>query len=155
MSIASTDELTFHLQAITVEMTYAMVALILDPLRISCIPAKSLYPQDVFVGLVVDVQFLVIRPKLLIVVCQCRRCACTMRSNGSQAVSRNDRGRSGGGCCGTGLNARSDVAKLPKRVELEQEMGGGSGGFGEDRVEGTNIPNNVVEWDGEVPECCK
>jgi len=35
-------------------MTYAMVALILDPLRISCIPAKLLYPQDVFVGLVVD-----------------------------------------------------------------------------------------------------
>ena len=81
-----------------------------------------------------------------------------MRSNRSQAVSRDNQGRGGGGrCCGTSRNARPDVAKLPKRVELEEEMGARSGGFGENKVEAVNIPNNVdvVEWDVEVPDCCK
>lgn len=78
-----------------------------------------------------------------------------MRSNGSQAVSRNNPRSSGGGCCGPSRNAKLDVAKAPKRVELEEEIGVRSGGFRENKVEAVNIPNNVVEWDVEVPDCCK
>jgi hypothetical protein len=80
-----------------------------------------------------------------------------MRSNGSQVVGRDNPGRGGGRCCGPSRNARPDIAKLPKRGELEEKMGARSGAFGENKLEAMNIPTNVdvVEWDVEVPDCCK
>src|SRR5579859_7918821 len=107
-----------RLQTIIVGTTYAMGALIPVLLRINFIRAKLSFPQDVIVALAADVLFLSIRTKLLIVDCQCRRCACSnpRRNNRSHAVSREDSESRRGGCCGSGGGDDSDIAKVPQRV---------------------------------------
>lgn len=91
--------------------------------------------------------------KLIIVVCQCRRCACSTprRNNRLQAASRKDSEIRGSGCCGSGGSDSSDVEKVPQRVDVRGRRKQGSEGFGEL----VNVPNDDVEWDEEVPDCCK
>ena len=70
-------------------------------------------------------------------------------------MSRQDSESLRGGCCGSEKSGGSDVAKLPQRVDVKGVKGRGSAGLGDNKVEAVTVLPDVVEWDEELPDCCK
>ena len=71
-------------------------------------------------------------------------------------MSRADSENLRSGCCGARESTNTDVARIPQRGKGKGvEERDSAGGLGDNKVESATIPNEVAEWEEELPECCK
>ena len=70
-------------------------------------------------------------------------------------MSRADSERLRSGCCGARKSTNTDVARIPQRGNVNGVEERDSGGLVDNKVESATIPNEVAEWEEELPECCK
>ena len=70
-------------------------------------------------------------------------------------MSRADSESLRSGCCGARKSTNTDVARIPQRGKGKRVEERDSGGLGDNKVESATLPNEVAEWEEELPECCK